>query len=235
MPENESFIPGLSAVQYVSLAGRLVGMPARDAMARAHMVLNYAGIDEARYREIETYSTGMKQKVKLAQALVHHPELLILDEPTSGLDPRGRDEMLDLIRDLSRVKGIRVLLSTHILPDVERVCEDVLVMHRGKLVAKGRLDELTEKRGLAYEVRATGPVARFAEELATAGLGVERASEDGAFDDVELSVKLPEGAASLDTALILKAATAAGVELRHMAPVRSSLEALFRQLIVEAG
>src|SRR5512142_1241297 len=120
MPEADCYIPGMNAVSFVSYAGELAGMPGRQALRRAHEVLEYCGLGEARYRNVETYSTGMKQRIKLAQAMVHGPKLLFLDEPTNGLDPAGRDDMLRLIRDISHGKGINVLVSSHLLPDIER-------------------------------------------------------------------------------------------------------------------
>ncbi len=225
MPENESFIPGLDAVAYVALAGRLVGMRSNDAMQRTHMVLNYVGLDEQRYRPIETYSTGMKQKVKFAQALVHHPKLLLLDEPTSGLDPRGRTEMIELIRDVSRNKGIHVMLSTHILPDVEATCIDVVIMDRGKLVRQGPLADLKGADDGSFEVRIKGERAAFVTKLEAAGWQAAPGEE-------ELRLTFSGGAP--DTSSILRAAVAAGVQVRHLARSHSSLETLFSQLLSES-
>lgn len=142
MPEQDCHIPGLSAVQFVAYAGELAGMPTADAIRRAHEVLEYCALGEARYRNVETYSTGMKQRIKLAQALVHGPKLLFLDEPTNGLDPQGRDDMLDLIYDVSHGKGVSVIVSSHLLPDIERTCDSVIVMRGGKVIRQGRLDEM---------------------------------------------------------------------------------------------
>src|ERR671920_825040 len=128
MPESDAHIPGMNAVSFVAYCGQLGGLPAVDAMQRAHEVLYYVGLGEARYRNVETYSTGMKQRIKLAQALVHDPDLLFLDEPTNGMDPKGRDEMLALIHDLGHHKGVNLILSSHLLPDVEFSCEHVVVM-----------------------------------------------------------------------------------------------------------
>jgi ABC-2 type transport system ATP-binding protein len=119
MPESDAHIPGMNAVSFVAYCGELAGLPHSDAMQRAHEVLYYVGLGEARYRNVETYSTGMKQRIKLAQALVHDPDLLFLDEPTNGMDPKGRDEMLELIRDLGHNKNVSLILSSHLLPDVE--------------------------------------------------------------------------------------------------------------------
>src|SRR5206468_7877199 len=119
MPEADALVPGLHGVEYVALAGELYGMPARQARRRAHEVLTYLGLEEARYRALEEYSTGMKQRLKLAQALVHDPPVLLLDEPTSGMDPEGRDAMLKLLISLGRDHGKSFILSTHLLGDVE--------------------------------------------------------------------------------------------------------------------
>src|SRR4030095_14136483 len=119
MPETDGHIPGMNAVTFVAYCGQLAGLPKSDAMQRAHEVLYYVGLGEARYRKVEEYSTGMNQRIKLAQALVHDPALLFLDEPTNGMDPKGRDEMLDLIRALDHNKGVDLILHLHLPPDVE--------------------------------------------------------------------------------------------------------------------
>src|SRR5215217_3506344 len=142
MPENDAHIPGMNAVSFVAYCGELAGLPRVDAMQRAHEVLFYVGLGEARYRNVETYSTGMKQRIKLAQALVHDPDLLFLDEPTNGMDPKGRDEMLALVRDIAQKKQISLILSSHVMPDVESVCDAVVVMNHGKVIMQGALASL---------------------------------------------------------------------------------------------
>ncbi len=226
MPENESYIPGLDAVTYVYLAGRLVGMPHVDAMQRTHVVCNYVGLGEERYRPIETYSTGMKQKVKFAQALVHHPKLLLLDEPTSGLDPRGREEMLALIRDVSHGKGIHVILSSHILHDVEAVCDRVVLMDGGALVRQGTLAELTAGEAAGYEVRIRGDQDAFVRALAARAC-TSRATVDGA-----LVIEYTNGAVGTDP--ILRAAVESGAQIRHLSKRRSTLENVFQSILADA-
>jgi ABC-2 type transport system ATP-binding protein len=152
MPEQDCHIPGLSAVGFVAYAGELAGMPADQALRRAHEVLEYSGLGEARYRNVETFSTGMKQRIKLAQAMIHGPKLLLLDEPTNGLDPRGREEMLDLIKDISHGKGVNVLISSHLLPDIERVCDRVVVVLKGQLVSQGKIKDLKAIEGQPLDV-----------------------------------------------------------------------------------
>lgn len=152
MPEQDCHIPGLTAVQFVSYAGELAGMPAEQALRRAHEVLEYCGLGEARYRNVETYSTGMRQRIKLAQALVHGPQLLLLDEPTNGLDPAGREEMLELIRSISHGKDVNVIVSSHLLPDVERICDKVVVLVAGKVRAEGLIKDLKHIEGHPVDV-----------------------------------------------------------------------------------
>src|SRR5437762_10471620 len=172
MPESDAHIPGMNAVSFVAYCGELAGLPRADAMQRAHEMLFYVGLGEARYRNIETYSTGMKQRIKLAQALVHDPDLLFLDEPTNGMDPKGRDEMLELVHDLAHNKNINLILSSHLLPDVEHVCDDVVVMDKGRIAAAGPIEALKQPRGRMYELRVKTPgdMDAFFDRLTAAGL-----------------------------------------------------------------
>src|SRR5579884_2459540 len=153
MPEADALIPGLRGAEYVALAGELYGMPRREAQRRAHEVLTYLELEDARYRRVEEYSTGMKQRVKLAQALVHDPPMLLLDEPTSGLDPSGREAMLRLLLTLGRDHGKSILLSTHLLGDVERVCETVVILFAGKVRGQGGVRDLCARRHDRYRLR----------------------------------------------------------------------------------
>src|SRR6478735_1726228 len=157
MPETDGHIPGMNAVSFVAYCGELAGLPRVDAMQRAHEVLFYVGLGEARYRNVETYSTGMKQRIKLAQALVHDPDLLFLDEPTNGMDPKGREEMLELIRDIAHNKGLSLILSSHLLPDVEYTCNHVIVMDEGAIATAGPSDALKQPRGQGFELRVKRP------------------------------------------------------------------------------
>ncbi len=169
MPEQDCHIPGMTAVQFVAYAGELAGMPSDQAVRRAHEVLEYSGLGEARYRNVETYSTGMKQRIKFAQALVHGPKLLLLDEPTNGLDPAGREEMLELVRAVSHGKGVNVLVSSHVLPDIERVCDQVIVVMNGRLRASGKITDLKRLEGHPVDVELREPVPAFAEAVQKAG------------------------------------------------------------------
>ena len=227
MPENDAHIPGLSAVEFVAFCGELAGLPRADATQRAHEVLYYVGLGEARYRNVDTYSTGMKQRIKLAQALVHDPDLLFLDEPTNGMDPKGRDEMLELVRDLARNKGINLILSSHLLPDVEYTCDQVIVMDKGRIAASGSIEALKQPRGRVYELRVKthGDLETFFDRLRAAGLEVH-ATED---DVVRVFVPGDGGAHQ-----IFALAAAEGVQVRHLRPSVPTLEDVFAHAVGEA-
>jgi ABC-2 type transport system ATP-binding protein len=228
MPETDSYLAGMTAVELCVYAGQLSGLPRPAAMQRAHAALYHVGLEDKRYLKVETYSTGMKQRVKLAQALVHDPELLFLDEPTNGLDPAGRDEMLELIAELPAKRGVGVVLSTHLLPDVERVCDRVVVVSGGQLAFVGSVEELRGADGRRYEVRVKDGEERLAEALRAAGCAVDIAgAERGGFGK-PLSVRLPDGA---ETDLVFDAAARAGVQVRHLSPQRASLEDAFLRAV----
>src|SRR5262245_48923456 len=209
MPESDAHIPGMNAVSFVAYCGELAGLPRVDAMQRAHEVLFYVGLGEARYRNVETYSTGMKQRIKLAQALVHDPDLLFLDEPTNGMDPMGRDEMLNLVRDLAHRKGVNVIVSSHLLPDVEFTCDHVVVMDKGRIAAAGPIEARKQPVGRVYELRvkAAGDVEAFVETLRTAGLECHATEED------VMRVFVPGDGGARD---IFRLAAGAGVQVRHL-------------------
>ena len=161
MPERGGVIPGMSGVGLVAYLGELSGMPAKDAMQRAHEVLHYVGLADERYRKCDDYSQGMKQRLKLAQALVHDPVWLFLDEPTSGLDPQGRVAVLELIRDLAWNKGMGVILSTHLLADVEAVCSEILVLKQGELLSRQTVDTSGVDPHQVFEVEGFGNEEAF--------------------------------------------------------------------------
>ena len=178
MPESDAHFPQMNAVSFVAYCGELSGLPRADAMQRAHEVLYYVGLGEARYRTIDTYSTGMKQRIKLAQALVHDPDLLFLDEPTNGMDPKGRDEMLELIRDIAHNKGLNLILSSHLLPDVEYACDHVVVMDKGTIATAGPIAGLKGPGGRVFELRIKGDTEQFVGVLRSAGLECHATDED---------------------------------------------------------
>lgn len=177
MPENDSYIPGVSAVSFVSYAGELCGMSRKDAKQRAHEVLNYVGIGEIRYRPIETYVSGLRQRLKLAQALVHDPTLLLLDEPTNGMDQKGREVMLSLITDLVVEQKIDIIFSSHILNDIESTCTSVLILNDGEIAFNGKLKSLREKQLTIYDIGLKGDIKRFMFVLEQQGFNCEKISE----------------------------------------------------------
>jgi ABC-2 type transport system ATP-binding protein len=227
MPESDAHIPGMNAVSFVAYCGELAGLPRVDAMQRAHEVLFYVGLGEARYRNVETYSTGMKQRIKLAQALVHDPDLLFLDEPTNGMDPRGRDEMLALVRDLAHNKGVNLILSSHLLPDVEYTCDAVVVMDKGHIATQGPIAALKQPRGRVFELRVkptSGDLDAFLDRLRAAGLDCHATDED------VMRVFVPgEGGARELFAL----AAAERVQVRHLRPSVPTLEDVFAHAVGE--
>jgi ABC-2 type transport system ATP-binding protein len=178
MPEADALVPGLTGVEYVALAGELYGMSRKQALRRAHEVLTYLELEEARYRNVEEYSAGMKQRAKLAQALVHDPPVLLLDEPTSGLDPAGRDAMLRLILELGQEHGKSVLLSTHLLADVRAVCERVVILTGGKLTGVGTVDELCARRDDRYKLKVSGDAAPYRAALTARGVTIRGGEND---------------------------------------------------------
>jgi ABC-2 type transport system ATP-binding protein len=156
-PEQNCHIPGMAGCEYVTYCAQLCGLPFQAARQRAHEMLDFVGLGQERYRKVDTYSTGMKQRLKLAQAIVHDPELVFLDEPTNGLDPKGQAQILELVRGLWRTYGITVILSSHLLNDVERVCEQIIIIARGKVLVHDTLENLkARKRGAAEVVLARG-------------------------------------------------------------------------------
>jgi ABC-2 type transport system ATP-binding protein len=224
MPESDAHIPGMNAVTFVGYCGQLAGLPATDAMQRAHEVLYYVGLGEARYRNVETYSTGMKQRIKLAQALVHDPDLLFLDEPTNGMDPKGRDEMLALIRDLGHNKRVSLILSSHLLPDVEYTCDHVVVMDKGRIAAQGPIEKLKGPAGRVFELRVKGDIDAFTGVLHASGI------ESHATDEDVMRVFVPEGQGAQD---LFRLAAAQQVQVRHLRPSVPTLEDVFARAVGE--
>ena len=224
MPESDGHVPGMNAVAFVAYCGELAGLPRSDAMQRAHEVLHYVGLGEARYRNIETYSAGMKQRIKLAQALVHDPDLLLLDEPTNGMDPQGRDEMVALIRDVARERGVHVVVSSHLLPDVDETCDHVLVLSRGRVATEGPIASLKGHGRRVFEVRVKGDGRRFAAALQDAGLECHGTDED------VMRVFVPEGRQPRD---LFQVAVDQGVQLRHLRASVPTLEDVFVDAVGE--
>ncbi len=190
MPENDSFIAGMSAVTFIRMMGELAGLPSEAALERAHETLFYVGLGEARYRKLGTYSLGMKQMAKLAQAIVHGPKLLILDEPTNGLDPAARLRMVKLIKEMREAKEMHIVLCSHLLRDVEETCEEVLILKQGTIVHYSNLAEERRANRRFVEIEVMGDEAGFAAALEK--LGCECALAGGkrikavVSDDIEI-------------------------------------------------
>ena len=222
MPENDCYLPYMTAIEYVSFGGELTGMPRKEAFRRAHEVLYYVGLKEARYRALSGFSTGMKQRVKLAQALVHGPRLVFLDEPTNGLDPQGRDEMLKLINDV-KSRGVNIVLSSHILSDVEQVCDAVIMMNQGEIVYSGAINDLKKGGDTLLEIETKQPPEEFIELLKAQGF-------DARPNGLRIAVALADRSRSQE---ILALARTHGIQIRHFMPAELTLEAAFLGLIDE--
>jgi ABC-2 type transport system ATP-binding protein len=218
MPERDAFIAGMSGVRFVRLMAELSGLPAEPALERAHEALFYVGLGEARYRPMESYSLGMKQLAKLAQSIVHGPRLLLLDEPTAGLDPPARERMLRLIREIRDSGEVRILISSHLLRDVEECCEEVLVLKDGRIAAYSNLAEerRTNRRFLEVETRGAGDA--FAESLRAQGCELAVAGPR------RLKMVLPEGFGVTE---LYRVAREGSVQLRRVSFRRDSLEDIF--------
>lgn len=218
MPEDDCYLHGMTGVDCVQFVAQLSRLPATEALRRAHEILDFCGLAQERYRTVETYSTGMRQKLRFAQAIVHDPPVLILDEPTSGLDPEERQVMLNRIRLLARDHGKAVLLCTHILPDVQSISDAVVILARGRVQVADTLVELSRPATPSLEVRLLGMADRFVEAIRGRGIKIEHRSSG---DFVLL------GAPDQLVPQVWQAATATGVGIRSMTPSRNSLEEIF--------
>lgn len=229
MPEREVVSPTVSAVSFLTYCGRIFGMSRVDAMERTHEVLNYVGLSESRYRRMDSYSTGMLQRVKLAQALIHDPELLLLDEPTNGLDPDGRLEMLDLIKDIASKREVSIILSSHLMPDVQHVCERIIMVSGGRIVREGTIQELTAREERKYELRVRDNLAGFAAALGAAGFACEEDAETG-----HLIAEVPAVVPGDGVQAIFEIARANNHQIRHFRPARQSLTEVFLRAVGES-
>jgi ABC-2 type transport system ATP-binding protein len=219
MPENDSFIAPMSGVRFVRMMAELSGLPHEQALERAHEAFFYVGLGEARYRPLGTYSLGMKQSAKLAQAIVHGPHLLFLDEPTNGLDPPARARMIQLIQEMRERGDLHIIVSSHLLRDVEECCDEVLILKQGRIAAFCNLEEerRANRRFLELETRgaAGGSFVRGLEAL-----GCETAT--GAQGRIKLV--MPEG---LEVARLYALAVEQSIQIRRLAHKRDSLEDIF--------
>ncbi|MCJ7464774.1 MAG: ABC transporter ATP-binding protein [Thermoplasmata archaeon] len=222
MPEHDCLIPSVNAVELVSYLGMISGMTSLDAMQRSHEMLDFVGIGEERYRPIKSYSTGMKQKVKLAQAIVHDPKLMFLDEPTSGMDPQGREELLGLVTKMASSEKT-IIVSSHILQDVERICDYAIIVDSGKLVRSGEMKTLLagEQGVRSLTIRGSAEaLSRYAQALERACRIVERKDEAG--NQITFLVRGCE-----DGKKVFQLAAENGVQVRSYHPEMLNLEEVF--------
>jgi len=225
MPEYDALDPGLAAVDQVRYSGELLGMNPAHATQRAHEVLEYVGLKDQRYRKIETFSTGMKQATKLACALVHDPEILICDEPTNGLDQRAREFMLQTLRRTVSEGDRSVLMSSHVMDDVQDVCDRIVMIHKGKIVVQSRIDELAKQVDREIEISIWGGASRMQAALEGRGFGVRRLGRVLRVDRVDDNT----------TFVILEAAAEAGVQVRQMQEYEPDLEDIFLLIMDKLG
>jgi len=222
MPEDDCYLPSLSGVECVQFAARLNCLPATEALRRSHEILDFCGAGQERYRTVETYSTGMRQKLKFAQALVHDPKLLILDEPTSGLDPDERDAMLNRIRVLSRSHQKSIVICTHILPDVQQVSDFVVILSSGRVSVAKPMTELSRPLVPALQVRTLGPPDRLRDCLQLKGFDVKLSSTGLLLvqsDSRECFKAIWQTAAELE------------MVIRSITPARNSMETIFLEAV----
>ena len=224
MPESDCLIPGFNAIQYVSYCARLNGMSGRESFKRAHKVLYLVGLGESRYRKLDTYSTGMKQRLKLAQAIVHDPYLLFLDEPTNGLDPDGREEMLDLIRQIAKLEDRCIILSSHLMRDVERCTEHLVIMNQAQIKCQGEIRELCAGQKNRYRVRVNGGQQRAAAVVTEAGFQVDNINPR----EPEFEVLLNDEQKPRE---LFKLLIERGVQIRTLTPRSYTVEEIYRQYV----
>lgn len=229
MPEHDCLILDMNAVELCTYMGQMVGMRKVDAMQRAHEVLHFLGVGEERYRKVKTYSTGMKQKLKLAQALVHDPELLLLDEPTNGLDPKGREEMLNLIRALAVEEKKNIVFSSHLLPDVEFVCENIIILNAGEVLRQGNIKEMLIAKRSVLSLRIRGcpeDRASFDKGLRAMGFETDIQPSGSGWVDAGKEERLDEAFQA-----VMKVAASTSCQVRYVSRSAKSLEDLFIETV----
>ena len=217
MPENDAFIANMTAVAFIRFMGELSGLPSQAALERAHESLFYVGLGESRYRKVGTFSLGMKQLVKLAQAIVHGPKLIILDEPTNGLDPPARQRMIRMIKEMREVHDLHIVLCSHLLRDVEEICEEVLILKDGRIVHYSNLEEERSANRRFVEMEPVGDSAAFAHALEELGC-------ECAFSANRLKAVLSDG---LEIRDIYRLAAEGDIQLRRLNYRRDTLEDIF--------
>jgi ABC-2 type transport system ATP-binding protein len=218
MPENDSFIGNMTGVHFVRYMAELAGLPPAAALERAHEALFYVGLGEVRYRKVNSYSLGMKQLIKLAQALAHGPKLLILDEPTNGMDPMARQRMIQLVKDIRKEGSVKLLISSHLLRDIDETCDEVLILKDGRIAALCNIEAERRSNRSFMELETVGATEKFS--VSVRGLGCECAS----FPDGRIKLVIPDNIEVRDLYVI---ASEQGVQIRRMNQRRDSLEDIF--------
>ena len=224
LPEDDCYILGLQGIESVQMMARLSGLPTTEALRRAHEVLDFCDVGQERYRNVETYSTGMRQKLKFAQALVHDPQLIILDEPTTGLDPTQREEFLDRIHVLANKFGKSILLSTHILHDVQQVCDQVIILVRGQVRLAESLADMQRPTQSGLRISVVRDGSRFADSLRRESMQVQCLS------DQELQIT---GVSASTTQVVWSVSMKEGILIRRLDEARASLEVSFMNIVSE--
>jgi ABC-2 type transport system ATP-binding protein len=226
MPENDSFIGNMSGVRFVRYMAELAGLPPNEALERAHEALFYVGLGEVRYRRISSYSLGMKQLVKLAQGLAHGPKLLILDEPTNGLDPTARQRMIQLIKGIRKEGSMRMLISSHLLRDIDETCDEVLILKKGAIAAISNIEEERRSHRNFIEMEMAGSTDTFAQKMQSLGC------ECACFAGGRVKVVMPDALTARD---LYATAAECGAQIRRIQQRRDSLEDIFLRAMEYEG
>jgi ABC-2 type transport system ATP-binding protein len=226
MPESDSFISGMTGLRFVRYMAEISGLPAEQAMERAHEAFFYVGLGEVRYRKLGTYSLGMKQLAKLAQAIAHGPKMLIMDEPTNGLDPPARQRMIQLVREIRDASDMRLIISSHLLRDVEETCEEVLILRNGRVAALCNLEEERRANRKFLELETMGANGAFSSALQQLGC------ECAVFTNGRMKVVMPD---KIEIREVYRIAEQQGIQIRKMNHRRDSLEDIFLNAMEQTG
>lgn len=226
MPESDSFISGMTGLRFVRYMAEISGLPAEQAMERAHEAFFYVGLGEVRYRKLGTYSLGMKQLAKLAQAIAHGPKMLIMDEPTNGLDPPARQRMIQLVREIRDASDMRLIISSHLLRDVEETCEEVLILRNGHVAALCNLEEERRANRKFLELETIGANGAFSSALQQLGC------ECAVFTNGRMKVVMPD---KIEIREVYRIAEQQGIQIRKMNHRRDSLEDIFLNAMEQTG
>jgi ABC-2 type transport system ATP-binding protein len=226
MPESDSFISGMTGLRFVRYMAEISGLPAEQAMERAHEAFFYVGLGEVRYRKLGTYSLGMKQLAKLAQAIAHGPKMLIMDEPTNGLDPPARQRMIQLVREIRDASDMRLIISSHLLRDVEETCEEVLILRNGRVAALCNLEEERRANRKFLELETIGANGAFSSALQQLGC------ECAVFTNGRMKVVMPD---KIEIREVYRIAEQQGIQIRKMNHRRDSLEDIFLNAMEQTG